>query len=78
MSEKTRETLQRIDILLLGRVALFVYQNSRYLQNSLPRNLPLSNEELSEQLQMYYLNHTMLGPQNILLRMMEKACVSII
>lgn len=78
LSEKTRETLQRIDILLLGRVALFVYQNSRYLQNSLPRNLPLSNEELSEQLQMYYLNHTMLGPQNILLRMMEKACVSII
>lgn len=78
LTEQTRETLQRVDILLLGRVALFIYQNSRYLQNSLARNLPLSEEQLSEQLQMYYLNHTMLGPQNILLRMLEKACVSII
>lgn len=78
LTEKTRETLQRVDILLLGRTALFIYQNSRYLQNSLPRNLPLSEEELSEQLQMYYLNHTMLGPQNILLRMFEKSCISII
>ena len=78
LNESTHDTIRRQDILLIGRVVLFMYQNTRYLQNSLPRNLPISEEELSEQLQMYYLNHTMLGPQNILLRMLEKSCVGII
>lgn len=78
LNVKTKETLERKDILLIARTSLFVYQNSRYLQNSLPRNLPTSKEEISENLQMYYLNHTMLGPQNALLQILERSCVSII
>lgn len=63
------------DIYIISTVCLTLYQNTRLYQNSTVRTLPYLNESiLSEKTQMYYLNHTMVGPQYHLLRCLSRAC----
>lgn len=60
------------DLVLIARVTNMVYQNTRLYQNSTARSMPYAEEDLSELLQMYYLNHTISGPQYFILKMLEK------
>ena len=54
------------------KVCTYLYENSRFYESSTARSLPYSNEPISQELQVYYLNHTMMGPQYRLLKGLEK------
>ena len=50
----------------------FIYENTRLNENSTARSLPFSVDKPSEELQMYYLNHTVVGPQFMILKALQK------
>ena len=56
----------------ITKICIYLYENSRFHENSTARSLPYSNEPISQELQIYYLNHTTMGPQYRLLKGLEK------
>ncbi len=77
-NKKSSEEMRQ-DVDTIVKVAVITYQNTRLYQNSTARSLPhLEESTLSEQAQMYYLNHTLVGPQYQLLRCFEKAIPALI
>ena len=70
---KRMNLLNKEDIELIARICVIVYQNTRLNQNITGRQLPLYEKHISEETQMYYLNHTIVGPQFLLLKMLEKS-----
>jgi hypothetical protein len=56
---------------LIGQISFMMYQNQIYNQNSKARLLPSFKDEISNELQMYYLNHTMVGPQIYIVKMLS-------
>lgn len=54
------------------KVCTYIYENTRHYENSTARSLPYSVEPISQELQIYYLNHTATGPQYMLLKGLEK------
>jgi myosin heavy subunit len=73
----SEQMIQDMDIIV--KVAVMLYQNTRLYQNSTARSLPYYEKSaLSEQAQMYYLNHTLVGPQYQLLRCLEKSAIALI
>lgn len=71
------------DIHTIAVVCSIMYQNKRLFQHGIGRQLPTLRDrenniiELDEQTQLYYLNHTMLGPQYLLLKNFEEAVCSL-
>lgn len=61
------------DIHVIAVVPSFIYQNTRLNQHSTMRQLPYFSKDISNEAQGYYLNHTVLGPQFMLLKCLEKA-----
>jgi hypothetical protein len=61
-----------IELINISKVCTYLYENSRFYENSTARSLPYSNEPISQELQVYYLNHTMMGPQYRLIKGLEK------
>ena len=56
----------------ISKICTYLYENSRFYESSTARSLPYSNEPISQELQVYYLNHTMVGPQYRLIKGLEK------
>lgn len=52
----------------IGKVICYIYENTRLQEHSTCRNLPYYKDKISEELVMYYLNHTIKGPQYMILR----------
>lgn len=75
-SEKVQQYYQ--EVVNITKVCLYIYENSRLYENSTARSLPYSKNPMSEELQMYYLNHTIIGPQYYLLKNIEKVIISIV
>jgi hypothetical protein len=71
ISEKIETVQQDFDV--IGKICFIIYQNIIHTQNSQPRSLPTFEHEISKEYQMYYLNHTLVGPQIYLLKMFEKS-----
>jgi hypothetical protein len=67
----TNETLYS-ELNNISKVCTYLYENSRFYESSTARSLPYSNEPISQELQIYYLNHTMVGPQYRLIKGLEK------
>lgn len=65
--------LSKDDLELIGKISSIIYQNTRLYQNTTGRQLPMFENKISEETQMYYLNHTIVGPQFLLLKMLEKS-----
>lgn len=65
--------LKKEDIELIAKITSIVYQNTRLNQNTTGRQLPLYDGKISEETQMYYLNHTIVGPQFLIVKMLEKS-----
>ena len=72
ISKKELE-LKKENLELIGKIASIIYQNTRLYQNTTGRQLPMYESKISEETQMYYLNHTIVGPQFLLLKMLEKS-----
>ena len=62
----------------IAKIPIYLYENTRLNENSTARRLPYSKEPISQELQMYYLNHTIIGPQYKLLKSMEKYILGLI
>ena len=61
------------DIAVIAAVSTLIYQNTSLKQHGSTRQLPQYKDEIDEKTQMYYLNHTIYGPQFILMKIFEKA-----
>lgn len=61
------------DIAVIAAVSSLIYQNTSLKQHGSTRQLPQYKDEIDEKTQMYYLNHTIYGPQFILMKIFEKA-----
>ena len=72
VSKKELE-LKKENLELIGKISSIIYQNTRLYQNTTGRQLPMYDGKISEETQMYYLNHTIVGPQFLLLKMLEKS-----
>jgi len=72
ISKKELE-LKKENLELIGKISSIIYQNTRLYQNTTGRQLPMYDGKISEETQMYYLNHTIVGPQFLLLKMLEKS-----
>lgn len=79
MNKISNKTLkyQQEDISLIAKISSIIYQNTRLNQNTTGRQLPAFDGKISEVTQMYYLNHTIVGPQFLLLKLMEESVVCI-
>lgn len=66
------------ELVNISKVCLYVYENTRLNENSTARSLPFSQTPMSEDLQMYYLNHTIIGPQYYILKNIEKVIISLV
>lgn len=76
--QKDKQQLMQ-EIETIAKVSVILYQNTRLYQNSTARSLPYFEKgSLSEQAQMYYLNHTLVGPQYQLLKCFEKAAIALV
>lgn len=72
VSKKELE-LKKENLELIGKISSIIYQNTRLYQNTTGRQLPMYDGKISEETQMYYLNHTIVGPQFLLLKILEKS-----
>lgn len=66
------------ELINISKVCIYIYENTRLNENSTARSLPFSQTPISEDLQMYYLNHTIIGPQYYLLKNIEKVILSLV
>lgn len=79
-SKKIRYSVE--DVHTIAVCCSIMYQNTRLVQHGLGRQLPnLSKNgeriELDSHTQLYYLNHTIMGPQFLLLKCFEEAVCSL-
>lgn len=70
--EEFKVDSKKEDLDIIAKICFIVYQNIVHAQNSQVRLLPRSQFEISKEYQMYYLNHTLTGPQVYILKMLEK------
>ena len=68
---------QQEDVSLIAKICSIIYQNTRLNQNTTGRQLPAYNDKISETTQMYYLNHTIVGPQFLLLKLLERSAICV-
>lgn len=62
------------DIYMLTCVIVSMYEDNYFISSILPKSLP-TNENLSEETQLYFINHTIKGPQYMILKQLElSAC----
>lgn len=67
---KTQQEISN-DVSLMIKCCNISYQNIFLYQNSAQRTIPYSKEKMSEELQLYYLNHVLSGPQFYLIKIFE-------
>lgn len=75
--EKKKIEFSRTDLSIIAKVCSLMYQNTRMYQNTSLRTLPSFENDIDPYTQMYYLNHTIIGPQFYLLKLLEKSIVAI-
>ena len=73
---KNKEQI-REDLVNIVKVCNYCYENTRLYEHSVARHMPYYSEEISNELQSYYLNHTLAGPQYYVIKNLERLIVSI-
>lgn len=62
----------RDDLRLIAMCVNIIYENGMYLQTAVPRSMPQSKTELSDQTKLYYLDHLLNGPQYYILKNIQE------
>lgn len=65
------------ELVNIVKVCNYCYENTRLYEHSVARHMPYYSEEISNELQSYYLNHTLVGPQYHVIKNLERLIVSI-
>ena len=61
------------DIYTIGTIGTILYENKVFILKQIPRSLPRYDKQISEQTQMYILNHLLTGGQYYILKMLEES-----
>lgn len=69
MSNFDRDTLIN-NIYMLTCIIVSMYEDNYFISSILPKSLP-NNDDLTEETQLYFLNHTIKGPQYMILKQLE-------
>ena len=73
-SGKVKEFEQIVnEIYTIGAAGVVLYENKSYIFKQIPRSLPKYDKQITEQTQMYILNHLLTGAQYYILKMFEES-----
>ena len=65
------------DLVNIVKVCNYCYENTILYEHSVARHMPYYSDEISNELQSYYLNHALAGPQYYVIKNLERLIVSI-
>lgn len=66
-----------MDLIVICRAVLVDYESTYFATSMIPRSMPHSEENMSEEFKLYYITHTLTGPQYFLLKQLEYTLPSI-
>ena len=65
------------DIYVIASAGVMMYENKNYIYKQAPRSMPKYDKPISQETQMYILNHLLTGGQYYLLKMFEESLPSL-
>lgn len=65
------------DLIIITRAVLVEYESDYFASAMIPRSMPKSEENVSEEFKLYYISHTLTGPQFYLLKQLEYTIPSV-
>ena len=75
MNKRTETTDTKIirltDIIVICRAVMVDYESNYFATSMIPRSMPKTEENMSEEMKLYYISHTLTGPQYFLLKQLE-------
>ena len=65
------ENIRLTDIIVICRAVMVDYESNYFATSMIPRSMPKTEENMSEEFKLYYISHTLTGPQYFLLKQLE-------
>lgn len=59
------------DMIIICRAVMVDYESNYFATSMIPRSMPKTEENMSEEMKLYYISHTLAGPQYFLLKQLE-------
>ena len=59
------------DMIAICRAVMVDYESTYFATSMIPRSMPKTEENMSEEFKLYYISHTLTGPQYFLLKQLE-------
>lgn len=59
------------DMIVICRAVMVDYESNYFATSMIPRSMPKTEENMSEEFKLYYISHTLTGPQYFLLKQLE-------
>ena len=68
---KTEGRVRLTDMIVICRAVMVDYESTYFATSMIPRSMPKTEEGMSEEMKLYYISHTLAGPQYFLLKQLE-------
>jgi hypothetical protein len=65
------ERIRLTDMVVICRSVMVDYESNYFATSMIPRSMPKMEENMSEEMKLYYISHTLTGPQYYLLKQLE-------
>ena len=65
------ERIRLTDMVVICRAVMVDYESNYFATSMIPRSMPKTEENMSEEMKLYYISHTLTGPQYYLLKQLE-------
>ncbi len=69
--EELAERIRLTDMSGICRAVMVDYESTYFATSMIPRSMPKTEEGMSEEMKLYYISHTLAGPQYFLLKQLE-------
>ena len=71
------EKIRLTDMIVICRAVMVDYESNYFATSMIPRSMPKTEENMSEEFKLYYISHTLTGPQYFLLKQLEHTLPSL-
>lgn len=69
--KRIEERARLTDMIIICRAVMVDYESNYFATSMIPRSMPKTEENMSEEMKLYYISHTLAGPQYFLLKQLE-------
>ena len=66
------------DMIIICRAVMVDYESNYFATSMIPRSMPKTEENMSEEVKLYYITHALTGPQYFLLKQLEYTLPSLV